>query len=71
MSGRECGMELRVNGTIRASAIYVLTALAVLACICAPRSQAQQLREREPNSVYAARRAKLALNIDGPIILFG
>ncbi|HXX17572.1 MAG TPA: Xaa-Pro peptidase family protein [Candidatus Eremiobacteraceae bacterium] len=71
MSGRECGMELRVKGTIRASAIYVLTALVILACICVPRTQAQQRREREPNSVYAARRAKLALNIDGPIILLG
>lgn len=34
-------------------------------------AQAQQRREREPNSVYAARRAKLASNIDGPIVLLG
>jgi len=32
---------------------------------------AQQRREREPNSAYAARRAKLASNIDGPIVLLG
>jgi Xaa-Pro aminopeptidase len=32
---------------------------------------AQQRREREPNSVYAERRAKLAANIDGPIVLLG
>jgi Xaa-Pro aminopeptidase len=32
---------------------------------------AQQRRNREPNSVYASRRAKLASNIDGPIVLLG
>jgi Xaa-Pro aminopeptidase len=32
---------------------------------------AQQRREREPNSVYAARRAKLASTTDAPIILTG
>ncbi len=32
---------------------------------------AQERREREPNSVYAARRAKLAAQIDSPIILWG
>ena len=31
----------------------------------------QQRRERETNSTYAARRAKLASNIDGPIVLLG
>jgi Xaa-Pro aminopeptidase len=34
-------------------------------------SHAQQRREREPNSVYAARRAKLAAQIDSPILLWG
>ena len=32
---------------------------------------AQQRREREPNSAYAERRAKLASNIDGPVVLLG
>jgi len=32
---------------------------------------AQQRREREPNSVYAQRRAELAAQVDGPIVLFG
>jgi Xaa-Pro aminopeptidase len=36
-----------------------------------PLGYAQQRREREPNSVYAARRAKLASQIDGPIVLWG
>jgi Xaa-Pro aminopeptidase len=33
--------------------------------------KAQQRREREPNSVYAQRRAKLAAEVDGPIVLLG
>jgi Xaa-Pro aminopeptidase len=37
----------------------------------APNAQAQQRREREPNSAYAARRAKLAAEIDTPIVLWG
>ncbi len=41
--------------------------LAALSC-AAP---AQQRREREPNSVYAERRARLAAQADAPIILFG
>jgi Xaa-Pro aminopeptidase len=32
---------------------------------------AQERREREPNSVYAARRAKLAAEVDAPIVLWG
>jgi len=46
----------------------------VLAAVClmaAPCIRAQQRREREPNSVYAERRAKLAARVDGPIILTG
>jgi len=37
----------------------------------APSAVAQQRREREPNSVYAQRRAKLAATADAPIILAG
>ena len=32
---------------------------------------AQQRREREPNSVYAARRATLSVECEGPIVLKG
>ena len=39
--------------------------------VAAPWAPAQQRREREPNSVYAERRAKLAAQADGPIILWG
>jgi Xaa-Pro aminopeptidase len=46
--------------------------VAILASFVVPQlARAQQRREREPNSVYAERRAKLISNLDGPIILFG
>jgi Xaa-Pro aminopeptidase len=34
-------------------------------------TQAQERRDREPNSVYAARRTKLAAQVDAPILLWG
>jgi Xaa-Pro aminopeptidase len=34
-------------------------------------TQAQERRDREANSVYAARRAKLAAQVDAPILLWG
>jgi Xaa-Pro aminopeptidase len=46
-------------------------ALAFLSLSHADPANAQQRREREPNSVYAERRAKLAAQVDGPIILWG
>jgi Xaa-Pro aminopeptidase len=49
--------------------ILILLALASLPF--AVPAAAQQRREREPNSVYAQRRAKLAGNVDSPIILTG
>jgi len=45
--------------------MFALTLCAVLP------AAAQQRREREPNSVYVERRAKLASNMDGPIVLLG
>ena len=49
----------------RAGALFLLACCALLPAV------AQQRREREPNSVYAERRAKLASHIDGPIVLLG
>ena len=47
-------------------------AAAVLAfSFLASSVQAQERREREPNSVYAERRAKLASQVDAPIVLWG
>src|SRR5207237_3247907 len=46
-------------------------AAVVFLSLSAQRVEAQQRREREPNSVYAERRAKLASQVDAPIILWG
>src|SRR5882672_2140062 len=43
----------------------------ILLLVSAKASSAQQRREREPNSVYAARRAALAAECEGPIVLKG
>src|SRR6516164_2113787 len=48
---------------------FLLVLLSSLGAISQVR--AQQQREREPNSAYAERRAKLASNLDGPIVLLG
>ena len=48
-----------------------LAGVAVVLLLAGPTAWSQQRREREPNSVYAERRAKLAAQADGPIILWG
>jgi Xaa-Pro aminopeptidase len=56
----------------KARALFPVFLFAMFASICAaPPAQAQQRREREANSTYAARRAKLAAQIDSPILLWG
>jgi Xaa-Pro aminopeptidase len=55
---------------IRSRRIRVVAAL-VLLLASATFTAAQQRRDREPNSVYAARRAALAAQVDAPIILWG
>ena len=45
--------------------------LVVLLTLAGPTAWPQQRREGEPNSVYAERRARLAAQVDGPIILWG
>jgi Xaa-Pro aminopeptidase len=58
----------------RLFAQQVCGALSVLALGLLPfaaSADAQQRRQREPNSVYAERRAKLATTADAPIILTG
>ncbi len=47
-----------------------LVAILVLAAFHSP-ARAQERRDREPNSVYAERRARLAVQADAPILLFG
>src|SRR6266571_5332634 len=67
MSGRQKWARYRGQWSSARLAVLGLVCLAGLArAVCA-----QQRREREPNSVYAERRAKLAAQVDGPIILWG
>ncbi len=54
---------------IRAAVVLVSTSLLALLVVCAPGTA--QARVREPNSVYAERRAKLRAQVDGPVVLFG
>jgi Xaa-Pro aminopeptidase len=50
----------------------IRAAAASLLCLCALLpAWAQQRREREPNSVYSQRRARLASPVDAPIVLLG
>jgi Xaa-Pro aminopeptidase len=62
----------------RARRIHKLASSALLsilfclsACFAAPTTLAQERREREPNSAYAERRARLAAQADCPIVLWG
>jgi Xaa-Pro aminopeptidase len=48
-----------------------LILLALAGLPFAASADSQQRREREPNSVYAQRRARLAASADGPIVLTG
>jgi Xaa-Pro aminopeptidase len=52
-------------------ALLTAAGCAFLGLAQAPTANAQQRREREPNSVYAIRRAKLAAEVDGPVVLWG
>jgi Xaa-Pro aminopeptidase len=67
MSGR--WWSVRSHGLLN-SATRALWGLLWLAGVAAV-GHAQERREREPNSVYAERRAKLAAQADGPIVLWG
>jgi Xaa-Pro aminopeptidase len=71
MSGRNARSVSWSGSAIpQAVARGILAVLAIVVVTLLP-AVAQQRREREPNSVYAERRAKLASDIDGPIILLG
>jgi Xaa-Pro aminopeptidase len=55
---------------IRSRLFRAVFALALL-LVSATFGAAQQRRDREPNSIYAARRAALAAQVDAPIVLWG
>jgi Xaa-Pro aminopeptidase len=61
-------MKFAPSSNVRAICIAGLALL--LACM-SDASLAQQRREREPNGVYAARRASIAAQTDAPVILWG
>ncbi|HMD43007.1 MAG TPA: Xaa-Pro peptidase family protein [Candidatus Acidoferrum sp.] len=60
-----------VNHKFKSTWTQFTTALVFSVSVLAIAASAQQRREREPNSVYAERRQKLASNIDAPIVLLG
>ena len=66
-----------LNTCVRSRRLFLLSCIGTLILMAlaslpfAPTAAAQQRREREPNSVYAQRRAKLAAAADAPIILTG
>ena len=60
-------MSLACSLTVRPH----LAVLLLFALVAALPTPAQQRRDREPNSVYAERRAKLGAQIDAPIVLWG
>lgn len=70
MIGLPCGGLGR--GEMRGARIHFRTMTAILLALAgAFACHAQQRREREPNSAYAERRAKLMSNLDGPVVLTG
>src|SRR6266403_1411494 len=65
-----CGLWPAGSGCLSNSAARSFWGFLCLVCFAAG-AQAQERREREPNSVYAERRANMAAQVDGPIILWG
>ena len=79
MSGCQKILGLRIaaqlhfscRGTTRRALFSVILAATFFFASAAQPTRAQERREREANSAYAARRAKLAAQIDSPILLWG
>jgi len=65
------GLQNGGNRVVRRLCPQLAAGVLAVAAATAPPANAQQRRQREPNSVYAERRAKLTSNIDGPIVLLG
>ncbi len=57
--------------SVRCCCVCKIAAVLLITAVATLPSLAQQRREREPNSVYAERRAKLAAQIDAPVVLWG
>jgi Xaa-Pro aminopeptidase len=66
--------SLRVRGSHSRFLFFFFTVVfgfSFTAALGAPPLRAQQRREREPNIIYAERRAQLVAQADGPIVLWG
>ena len=59
------------RGVREAVGYRFLAVILLFTAVSGSPANAQQRRQREPNSVYAERRAKLSASIDGPIVLLG
>jgi Xaa-Pro aminopeptidase len=59
------------NGKLRVKFALRMALLLAGCAMTVSMVAAQQRREREPNEAYAARRAKIAAQVDGPVILWG
>ena len=72
-ASRSCRCAIPWPELRRLSALIALALASAIVLVgtVAPFATAQERREREGNSVYAARRAKLAAEIDAPLILWG
>jgi len=71
LRSQEDSMRIHPNRRAQLTCSPVLFVLFCLAIgFAANSARAQERRDREPNSVYAARRARLASQIDSPIILW-
>src|SRR5689334_336439 len=66
--------EMKGSGKVQArwkSCGFIAWCAGVFVLLQISPAAAQERREREPNSVYAERRAKLAAQVDAPIVLWG
>jgi Xaa-Pro aminopeptidase len=59
------------RGPIHRAPLFALLVGSSILATSVFTATAQERREREPNSVYTARRAKLAAQVDSPILLWG
>lgn len=71
MGVRPGGLSLGSWRSIAGRAVVASVGCLIGLAMVVPSAWGQQRREREPNSVYAARRAKLAAEVDAPIVLWG
>jgi Xaa-Pro aminopeptidase len=71
MGGRPGGLSWLGRSSVASRAVVALVGCVIALATASPNAFGQQRREREPNSVYAARRAKLAAEVDAPIVMWG